>query len=129
MSLHFNALHSLSSPYIEWFLDKLGHDRLNKLLVRYDHTTTCARYVFTFCAGPSYQAVTLIICSSKCNVPARLSNTFRWNLTFQPDNEQGQPNDKTFVEMNKIIKRQISHRSRVFKLVKSFFDKHSNYRS
>ncbi|CAF4242594.1 unnamed protein product, partial [Rotaria magnacalcarata] len=30
-SLCFNALHGLPGPYIKWFLDKLGHDGLNKM--------------------------------------------------------------------------------------------------
>lgn len=31
-SLCFNAMHGLPGPYIKWFLEKLGHDGLNKML-------------------------------------------------------------------------------------------------
>ncbi|CAF4341568.1 unnamed protein product, partial [Adineta steineri] len=52
-----------------------------------------------------------------------------WDPIFQPDNEQGQPGDKTFAEMDKTIKNQISHRSQSLKLVKDYFEKHPEYRS
>ncbi|CAF0734971.1 unnamed protein product [Rotaria sordida] len=126
-SLHFNALHGLPGPYIKWFLDKLGHDGLNKLLAAYDDKTAYAQCVFAFCAGPSHQPITF---TGRCPgriVPARGPNTFGWDPIFQPDNEQGQAGEKTFAEMDKTIKNQISHRSRSLQLVKDYFDKHPEY--
>ena len=35
-SLCFNALGGLPGPYIKWFLDKIGLERLNKLLIGYE---------------------------------------------------------------------------------------------
>ncbi len=35
--LCFNALNGLPGPYIKWFLEKTGHDGLNKLLGKLDH--------------------------------------------------------------------------------------------
>lgn len=128
-SLCFNALHGLPGPYIKWFLEKLGHDGLNKMLAAYEDKTAYAQCVFGFCAGPSYEP---IIFTGRCPgriVPARGPNTFGWDPIFQPDDEQGRPGDKTYAEMDKSIKNQISHRSRSLKLVKEYFDKHPEYRS
>ncbi|CAF1510557.1 unnamed protein product [Adineta steineri] len=128
-SLCFNALHGLPGPYIKWFLDKLGHDGLNKLLTAYEDKTAYAQCVFAFCAGPSNEPITF---TGRCPgriVPARGPNTFGWDPIFQPDNEQGQPGDKTFAEMDKTIKNHISHRSQSLKLVKDYFEKHPEYRS
>lgn len=35
-SLCYNALGGMPGPYIKWFLDKLGHEGLNKILAGYD---------------------------------------------------------------------------------------------
>ncbi|CAF1486737.1 unnamed protein product [Adineta steineri] len=128
-SLCFNALHGLPGPYIKWFTDKLGYDGLNNLLAAYDDKTAYAQCVFAFCAGPTYEPITF---TGRCPgriVPARGPNTFGWTAIFQPDNEQGQPGDKTFAEMDKTIKNQISHRSQSLKLVKDYFNKHPEYHS
>ncbi|KAG2379103.1 hypothetical protein C9374_007741 [Naegleria lovaniensis] len=41
-SLCFNALNSLPGPYIKWFLEKLGHDGLNKMLVGFEDKSASA---------------------------------------------------------------------------------------
>ncbi|CAF3165679.1 unnamed protein product [Rotaria socialis] len=126
-SLCFNALHGLPGPYIKWFLEKLGHDGLNKMLAAYDDKTAYAQCTFAFCAKPSDIP---IIFTGRCPgriVPARGPNTFGWDPVFQPDNELGQPGDKTFAEMDKSIKNRISHRSRSLQLVKDYFAQHPEY--
>ena len=35
-SLCYNALKGLPGPYCKWFLDKLGHEGLNKMLAGYE---------------------------------------------------------------------------------------------
>lgn len=126
-SLCFNALQGLPGPYIKWFLDKLGHDGLNKLLTPYDDKTAYAQCVFAFCAGPSHEPVTFVGRCPGRIVPARGPNTFGWDPIFQPDKEQGQPGDQTFAEMDKVTKNRISHRSRSLELVKEFFAKHPEH--
>lgn len=126
-SLCFNALHGLPGPYIKWFLDKLGHDGLNKLLAAYEDKTAYAQCVFSFCAGPSSEPVTFVGQCPGRIVAARGPNTFGWDPIFQPDNEQGQPGDHTFAEMDKTIKNRISHRSRSLELVKAYFANHPEY--
>ncbi|CAF1172526.1 unnamed protein product [Adineta steineri] len=126
-SLCFNALHGLPGPYIKWFLDKIGHDGLNKLLVGFDDKTAYAQCVFAFCAGPTSEP---IVFDGRCNgriVPARGPNAFGWDPIFQPDNDQGQAGNQTFAEMDKIEKNRISHRSRSLQLVKDYFAQHPEY--
>ena len=44
--LCYNALGGLPGPYIKWFLGKLGHDGLNKLLAAYDDKSAAGRESF-----------------------------------------------------------------------------------
>ncbi len=128
-SLCYNALHGLPGPYIKWFLEKLGHDGLNKLLAGYTDKTAYAQCIFAFCAGPTSEP---IVFDGRCPgriVPARGPNTFGWDPIFQPDNAQGTPGTQTFAEMDKKEKNQISHRSRSLQLVKDYFAKHPQYRT
>ena len=126
-SLCFNALHGLPGPYIKWFLDKLGHDGLNKLLAAYEDKTAYAQCVFSFCAGPSSEPITFVGRCPGRIVPARGPNSFGWDPIFQPDDEQGQPGKETFAEMDKTKKNQISHRSKSLQLVKDYFQKYPQY--
>jgi inosine triphosphate pyrophosphatase len=129
VSLCFNALHGLPGPYIKWFFAKLGYDGLNKLLAAHDDKTAYAQCVFAFCAGPSSQPIVFIGRCPGRIVPARGPDVFQWNPIFQPDDEQGRPGNKTFAEMDKIVKDKISHRSRALQLVKDYFNQHPEYRS
>lgn len=84
--------------------------------------------MFAFCAGPNSEP---IVFDGRCPgriVPARGPNAFGWDPVFQPDNENGQPGDKTFAEMEKTQKNKISHRSRSLELVKEYFAKHPEFR-
>jgi inosine triphosphate pyrophosphatase len=128
-SLCFNALQGLPGPYIKWFLEKLGHDGLNKMLAAYTDKTAYAQCIFAFCAGPTSEPV---VFDGRCPgriVPARGPNTFGWDPVFQPDNAQGGPGSQTFAEMDKKEKNQISHRSRSLQLVKEYFAQHPEFRT
>ena len=52
-SLCYNALHGLPGPYVKWFLDKLGHEGLNKMLAGYDDKSAYAQCVFAYVDGPN----------------------------------------------------------------------------
>ena len=123
-SLCFNALHGLPGPYIKWFLDKLGHDGLNKMLVGFNDKTAYAQCVFAFCAGPNMEPV---IFDGRCSgriVAARGAATFGWDPIFEAEGT-----GKTFAEMENDQKNQISHRRRALELVKNYFVQHPEYRS
>jgi inosine triphosphate pyrophosphatase len=49
--LCYNALGGLPGPYIKWFLQKLGHDGLNRLLAGFEDRSAYAQCTFSFSAG------------------------------------------------------------------------------
>jgi inosine triphosphate pyrophosphatase len=51
--LCFNALQGLPGPYIKWFLGKLGHDGLNRMLHGFEDKTAYAQCTFAYSAGAS----------------------------------------------------------------------------
>ncbi|CAG8765204.1 10246_t:CDS:2, partial [Acaulospora morrowiae] len=50
--LCFNALQGLPGPYIKWFLDKLGHDGLNRMLSGFEDKSAYALCTFAYSTGP-----------------------------------------------------------------------------
>ncbi|KAI9114841.1 hypothetical protein K1719_013854 [Acacia pycnantha] len=50
--LCFNALKGLPGPYIKWFLQKIGHEGLNNLLMAYDDKSAYALCAFSFAVEP-----------------------------------------------------------------------------
>lgn len=40
-----------AGPYIKWFLQKLGHEGLNKLLAGYEDKSAYAQCIFVYMAG------------------------------------------------------------------------------
>ena len=49
--LCFNAMHGLPGPYCKWFLQKLGHDGLNRMLVGFEDKSAYAQCTFAYSAG------------------------------------------------------------------------------
>lgn len=118
-SLCFNALKGLPGPYVKWFLDKIGLDGLNKLLVGFDDKSAYAQCLFAYCPGPNREP---ILFDGRCSgriVSARGPNAFGWDPIFEVDGT-----GKTFAEMDKNQKNLISHRSRALSLVKDYFAQH-----
>ena len=106
-SLCFNALGGLPGPYIKWFLEKLGHDGLNKLLAGFDDKTAYAQCVFGYCAGPGEEPVVFDGRTPGRIVPARGPPDFGWDPIFEADGH-----GLTYAEMDKELKNSISHRYR-----------------
>jgi inosine triphosphate pyrophosphatase len=114
-SLCFNALHGLPGVYIKWFLDKLGHDGLNRMLVGFEDKSAYAQCIFAFSEGVG-QPVQLFV--GRCDghiVPPRGPKNFGWDPVFQPDGSA-----QTFAEMDKSEKNKISHRSRALAKLREF---------
>jgi inosine triphosphate pyrophosphatase len=106
-SLCFNALGGLPGVYIKWFLEKLGHDGLNKLLAGFDDKTATAQCIFAFSEGPGDEPRLFVGRTHGRIVPARGPPDFGWDPVFQPDGF-----DATYAEMDKGVKNGISHRYR-----------------
>ena len=51
-SLCFNALNSMPGVYIKWFLEKCGHEGLNKMLDGFDDRSGYAQTIVAYTAGP-----------------------------------------------------------------------------
>ncbi|CAN6725822.1 unnamed protein product [Malus baccata var. baccata] len=114
--LCFNALKGLPGPYIKWFLQKLGHEGLNNLLMAYEDKSAYALCSFSFTTGPSVEPLTFLGKTPGRIVPARGPTDFGWDPVFQPDGYE-----QTYAEMPKEEKNKISHRFRALALVKSHF--------
>mmetsp|Transcript_27488 Transcript_27488/g.42803 ORF Transcript_27488/g.42803 Transcript_27488/m.42803 type:complete len:210 (+) Transcript_27488:78-707(+) len=114
--LCYHALKGLPGPYIKWFLEKLGHEGLNKLLAGYDDKTAYAQCIFAFSAGPGCEVRIFDGRTEGRIVPARGPLDFGWDPVFEPVEGNG----KTFAEMDKKDKNAISHRGRALDKLRSF---------
>ncbi|KAH0739067.1 hypothetical protein KY290_037772 [Solanum tuberosum] len=114
--LCFNALKGLPGPYIKWFLQKIGHEGLNNLLMAYEDKTAYAMCIFSLALGPNTEPMTFVGKTLGRIVPARGPNDFGWDPIFQPHGY-----DQTYAEMPKEEKNKISHRGKALELVKLHF--------
>ncbi|WIA19441.1 hypothetical protein OEZ86_005779 [Tetradesmus obliquus] len=106
-SLCFNAYKGLPGPYIKWFLEKLGHDGLNRMLAGFDDKSAYAQCIFAYSPGPDAEPITFVGRTEGAIVPARGPADFGWDPVFQPDGFR-----ETYAEMDKGVKNTISHRYR-----------------
>ena len=113
--LCFNALKGLPGPYIKWFLDKIGHQGLNNLLVAYEDKTGYAlcTLAYTTINDPESDVVVVSGKTDGKIVAARGDNQFGWDPIFQPDGFEG-----TYAQIDKDIKNTISHRYKAFAVLK-----------
>lgn len=105
--LCFNALKGLPGPYIKWFLDKLGHEGLNNLLVAYEDKSAYALCVFSYMDKKGGDVLVFRGETPGKIVKARGPKDFGWDPVFEPDGF-----DKTYAELDKDTKNKISHRYR-----------------
>ena len=118
-SLCFNAFGGLPGPYIKWFLDKIGLDGLNKLLLGYQDKSAYAQTIFAFTEG-RYLPIHLFIGKVDGKiVPARGKMGFGWDAIFQPNCDNC---NETFGEMEQSKKNKISHRYLALQKAKEYFD-------
>ncbi|KAI9891292.1 MAG: nucleoside triphosphate pyrophosphohydrolase ham1 [Vezdaea aestivalis] len=85
--LSFNALHGLPGPYIKPFLDKLGHQGLNDLLLAYEDKSAEAVCTFALSDGPGYRPRIFQGVTKGKIVPARGASNFGWDPIFEYDGE------------------------------------------
>lgn len=121
-SLCFTALKGLPGPYIKWFLESCGHEGLNNMISFSEDKSAYAQTVVTFCPGPGKDVVVFDGRTMGKIVPARGPPDFGWDPIFQPDEGAG----LTYAEMSKEGKDAISHRSRAFSQLRSYFTNEKN---
>ncbi|KAJ6326234.1 hypothetical protein OIU78_013354 [Salix suchowensis] len=100
----------------KWFLQKIGHEGLNNLLMAYEDKSAYALCAFSFALGPDAEPITFLGKTLGKIVAARGPNDFGWDPIFQPEGYE-----QTYAEMPKDEKNKISHRSKALDLVKSHF--------
>ncbi|XP_047117634.1 inosine triphosphate pyrophosphatase [Schistocerca piceifrons] len=116
--LCFNALGGLPGPYIKWFLDKLGPEGLHRLLAGWEDKTAYAVCTFAFSPGGENDDVILFRGKTFGTIVSpRGPRDFGWDPCFQPDGYE-----KTYAELPKDVKNQISHRSKALGELKNYFE-------
>lgn len=115
-SLCFNSLNGLPGPYIKWFLEKCGHDGLNRMLNGFDDRSAYAQTVIAFTQGDNDEIHVFDGRTDGIIVEARGSLDFGWDPIFQPFEGGG----FTYAEMKKEKKNEISHRARAFAKFQEF---------
>ncbi|GJD06112.1 Inosine triphosphate pyrophosphatase [Galdieria sulphuraria] len=113
--LCFNALKGLPGPYIKWFLQKLGHDGLNRLLYGFEDKSAYALCIFAFSLGSESEPVVLCGRTEGIIVPARGPTVFGWDPIFQPEGSS-----YTYAEMDKVVKNQLSHRYKALRELENY---------
>jgi len=106
--LCFNALSGLPGPYIKHFLEKTGHEGLNKMLDGFDDRSAYAQTIVAYCKSSDDEPVLFDGRTQGKIVRPRGPLDFGWDPVFEPDEGEG----LTYAEMSKEGKDAISHRSR-----------------
>lgn len=114
-SLCFNAMGGLPGPYIKWFLEKLGHDGLNRMLAGFDDKTAYAQCIFAYTPGPDVEPTVFVGRTDGRIVPARGPTAFGWDPVFEPEGF-----GETYAEMDSAVKNTISHRYRSLDKLRTF---------
>ncbi|KAL1832356.1 hypothetical protein ACET3Z_002007 [Daucus carota] len=114
--LCFNSLKGLPGTLPKWFLQKIGHEGLNNMLLAYEDKSAYALCVFSLALGPNEEPLTFLGKTPGKIVLPRGPNDFGWDPIFQPEGY-----DQTYAEMAKEEKHKISHRGRALALVKDHF--------
>lgn len=118
--LCFNALKGLPGPYVKWFLEKVGHDGLNRMLEGFPDKTAYAQCTFAYTPGPEYDPLVFVGRTPGRIVTARGPTDFGWDPIFQPDGFE-----ETYAEMDKTIKNTISHRYRALDALRAYLLEHA----
>ncbi|PNW86703.1 hypothetical protein CHLRE_02g095089v5 [Chlamydomonas reinhardtii] len=119
-SLCFNAMHGLPGPYIKWFLEKLGHDGLNRMLAGFEDKSAYAQCIFAYTPGPDTEPIVFVGRTEGRIVQARGPTDFGWDPVFLPDGFTD-----TYAEMDKTTKNTISHRYRSLDKLRTYLLSHA----
>jgi len=119
-SLCFEALGGLPGPYIKWFLEKLGHGGLNRMLDGFEDRSAYAQCIFAYSEGPGSEPRTFVGRTRGRIVAARGDNQFGWDPVFEVT-EEGPGAGQTYAEMDKDVKNRLSHRYRALDALRAMF--------
>lgn len=132
--LGFNALKGLPGPYIKFFLEKLGTEGLHRLLAGHEDKSAQAICTFAFARDENSEVILFQGITHGTIVFPRGPPDFGWDPIFQvrmpmqfsyflsklfyfkPDGY-----DKTYAELPKATKNEISHRFRAVEKLRDYF--------
>ncbi|RKL32860.1 hypothetical protein BFJ72_g10360 [Fusarium proliferatum] len=103
-ALCFNAINGMPGPYIKFFLEALGPEKLHLLLAGFSDKTAEAVATIGYCQGPGNEPVLFQGRIDGTIVPARGVMRYGWQTCFQPDGVV-----LTLAEMPDEEKHKISH--------------------
>ncbi|GJC88211.1 inosine triphosphate pyrophosphatase [Colletotrichum liriopes] len=112
--LCFKALDDLPGPYIKWFMQSIGHQGLNNLLIAYEDKSADAVCTFAYSPGPGHEPVLFQGRTQGKIVPPRGPADFGWDAIFEYDGQ-------TYAEMEKATKNKISHRGLALRKLQDWF--------
>ncbi|KAJ9080146.1 acetyl-coenzyme A synthetase 2 [Entomophthora muscae] len=84
-ALCFDALKGLPGVYVKWFLEKLGHDGLNKILLGYESKNASAVCTFAYSEGPGFEPILFQGITKGSIVPPQGPINFGWDPIFLPE--------------------------------------------
>jgi inosine triphosphate pyrophosphatase len=116
MLQQFHFCVGLPGPYIKWFLEKLEPEGLHKLLAGFEDKSAQAICTFAFTRDENSEVILFQGITDGKIVEPRGSRDFGWDPVFEPKGY-----DKTYAELPKEIKNQISHRFRALDKLREHF--------
>ena len=110
----------MPGPYIKWFLEKCGHEGLNKMLDGFDDRGAYAQTIVAYCGGEGEEVEVFEGRTEGVIVAARGSMDFGWDAIFECGEGEGE--GKTYGEMDKAEKNIVSHRGKAFAKFKEYLN-------
>lgn len=102
-ALCFNAMNGMPGPYIKYFLESLGPEKLHLMLAGFDDKSAQAVATLGYCWGPGHEPLLFQGRADGRIVPARGTLRYGWHASFEFATGQ------TFAEMEDAEKHKISH--------------------
>ncbi|CCT72737.1 probable inosine triphosphate pyrophosphatase [Fusarium fujikuroi] len=119
-ALCFNAMNGMPGPYIKFFLEALGPEKLHLLLAGFSDKTAEAVATIGYCEGPGHEPVLFQGRIDGTIVPARGVMRYGWQTCFQPDGMV-----LTLAEMPNKEKHGMSHLSKALQKFSKWMNQYS----
>lgn len=120
VSLEFAGLNGLPGPFIKWFLEGLGDQKLADLAVNSGDTKATVRIIYGLHDGAELHIFEAAVNGRITNQP-RGDHNFGFARIFMPDGAGG----KTNAEMTDDQAKPFNHRAMALKKVAMFLDEHA----
>ncbi|KAF9458492.1 inosine triphosphate pyrophosphatase-like protein [Collybia nuda] len=114
-ALCFTALNGLPGPYVKYFMESIGHEGLNNMLVGFPTKAAWALCTFAYSAGPGTEPIVFEGRTDGLIVPARGPKVFGWDAVFEPDGT-----GLTYAEMPDLQKNKLSHRYKALEKLRAY---------